>query len=151
MRCPECHHPDTKVTATRLQDDNSVVRRRRRCLHCGYRFSTAETCCTTDLIVIKRDGSRETFEPQKILSALQKTFKKDVRSDESVQQLHQQILQIIREQEKHSMSSQMIGDIVLEQLKQIDPMAYIRFVSIYKNFQTPSDFAFAVQSISPKS
>jgi transcriptional repressor NrdR len=102
----------------------------------------------TDLIVIKRDGSRETFEAQKILSALQKTFKKDVRSDESVRQLHQQIVKIIREQEKHSMSSQMIGDIVLEQLKQTDPMAYIRFVSIYKNFRTPDDFASAAQSIS---
>jgi transcriptional repressor NrdR len=148
MRCPECQHPDTKVTATRLQEEDSVVRRRRRCLHCGYRFSTLETCCTTDLIVIKRDGSRETFEAQKILLALQKTFKKDVRSDESVRQLHEQIVKIIREQEKHSISSQMIGDIVLEQLKQIDPMAYIRFVSIYKNFRTAADFASAAQSIS---
>lgn len=148
MRCPECHHPNTKVTATRLQEEDRVVRRRRRCPQCGYRFSTLETCCTTDLIVIKRDGSRETFEAQKILSALQKTFKRDVRSDESVRQLHEQIIKTIREQGKHSITSQVIGDIVLEQLKQIDPMAYIRFVSIYKNFQTPSDFASAAQSIS---
>ncbi|MDR2377541.1 MAG: transcriptional regulator NrdR [Puniceicoccales bacterium] len=151
MRCPECRHPHTKVTATRLQDEGTVVRRRRRCLHCGYRFSTLENCCVADLVVLKRDGSRETFEPQKILSALKKTFKKDVRSDESIRQLHQRIVQTIRGQEKRPLTSQMIGDIVLEELRRIDPMAYIRFASVYKNFQTPHDFASAAQAISEES
>ncbi|MDR3143503.1 MAG: transcriptional regulator NrdR [Puniceicoccales bacterium] len=151
MRCPECQNPDTKVTATRVQDEDRVVRRRRRCSRCGYRFSTLENCCIADLVVLKRDGSRETFEPQKILSALKKTFKKDARSDEGIRQLHQQIVQIIQGQEKRSLTSRMIGDIVLEQLRQIDPMAYIRFASVYKNFQTPNDFASAVQAISEES
>jgi transcriptional repressor NrdR len=98
--------------------------------------------------VIKRDGSREAFEAQKILSALRKTFKKDARSEESIRQLQQQIVKIIHEQVKRPITSQMIGDIVLVQLKQVDPMAYIRFVSVYKNLQTHSDLLTAVQSIS---
>jgi len=123
------------------------VRRRRRCPHCGCRFSTLETCCAADLIVLKRDGSRESFEPQKILTALQKTFKKDARSDESVRQLHRQIVQHIREQEKRPVTSRMIGDIVLEELRKVDPMACIRFASVYRNFQTPGDFASAARAI----
>lgn len=148
MRCPECQHPDTKVMATRLQENSTVIRRRRCCHYCSYRFSTLETCCISDLVVIKRDGSREAFEAQKILSALRKTFKKDARSEESIRQLQQQIVKIIHEQVKRPITSQMIGDIVLVQLKQVDPMAYIRFVSVYKNLQTHSDLLTAVQSIS---
>jgi transcriptional repressor NrdR len=133
--------------ATRLQENATAIRRRRYCHHCGYRFSTLEAYCVPNLVVNKRDGSHEAFAPQKILSALQKTFKKDACSEESIRQLHQQIIKIIHEQEKRPITSQRIGDIVSEQLKQADPMAYIRFVSVYKNLQTPGDLLSAVQSI----
>ncbi|MDR0445162.1 MAG: hypothetical protein LBG98_02680 [Puniceicoccales bacterium] len=137
--------------ATRLQENAMVIRRRRYCHHCGHRFSTLEACCVPDLVVNKRDGSCEAFAPQKILIALQKTFKKDARSEENIRQLHQQIIKIIYGQEGRPITSQRIGDIVSEQLRQVDPMAYIRFVSVYKDIRTPSDLLSAVQSISQDS
>jgi transcriptional repressor NrdR len=140
VRCPKCDNTDTKVTDTRANQVDLSIKRRRRCLRCGYRFLTIEVVCREDLIVIKRDGKEQEFSSAKIMAGLEKSVNKD---DKSNQKLSLLLLEIVEEIKKHTnkkIASTEIAEIVMKKLKAFDTIAYLRFASIYKDFRVPQEF-----------
>ncbi|HNW55522.1 MAG TPA: transcriptional regulator NrdR [bacterium] len=135
MKCPICYHSDTKVVDSRVATDGLSIRRRRECLKCGFRFSTYEETEILDLQVIKRDGRKEAYSRDKMVSGLRKaTEKRPIDSDQFKQlvNLIERDIQAVRQSE---IISQDIGRIVMKQLKKIDKVAYIRFASVYSDFE----------------
>ena len=130
MRCPYCGNPDTRVIDSRPAEDKSSIRRRRSCDECGRRFTTYEKVETIPLIVIKKDNNREQYERSKIESGvLSACYKRPVPAD--------QIQKTIDEKE---IPSSVIGEIVMDKLKDLDPVAYVRFASVYREFKDASTF-----------
>ncbi|MDR1366627.1 MAG: transcriptional regulator NrdR [Puniceicoccales bacterium] len=140
MKCPECNHVDTKVTDTRISADHTSIRRRRKCLQCGYRFSTVEVYCKMELLVIKRSGREEEFDADKIVCGLRRAIRSDEFSERKIDKIMQNISRNIFTNYSKKVSTETIGQIVMEELKQIDPIAYLRFVSIHKNFHEANEF-----------
>lgn len=140
MWCPKCNHAETKVTDTRISSDHLGIRRRRKCLSCGYKFSTVETYCKTVTIVEKRDGKEEEFDSDKIISSLKKAIKHDENLDNKISILLSKILSDLDVDNEKRIQSLKIGQVVMENLKQLDPIAYLRFASIYKDFQATHQF-----------
>lgn len=138
MYCPKCQHKETKVIDSRLSDDGTSVRRRRECLACGYRFTTYETQQIMDLWVIKRDGSKQLYDREKLQRALRMAFgKRKVGT--------QLVAEIVREIEvsisgAKEVSAQEIGEKILCLLKDRDELAYIRFASVYNVFESVDEF-----------
>ncbi|MDR0590834.1 MAG: transcriptional regulator NrdR [Puniceicoccales bacterium] len=140
MKCPRCSSTDTKVTDTRAVQDQISIRRRRKCNVCGHKFSTMEIYCRPELVVIKRDGAEEDFDDEKIIQGLQKAIKSDGTSGRKIEVIMQNILGNIREHFFQKIPSKEIGRIVMEELKRIDPIAYLRFASVCKNFHKTDEF-----------
>ncbi len=140
MQCPRCHHVETKVTDSRDVDNNSAIRRRRECLWCGVRFTTFERVWFTELMVVKKDGTKEFYNRDKLKKAIMLAFAK--RDKVSVEEVHNLIsnLEVQRLEQWNEISSQKIGEDVVEALKDLDFVAYIRFASVYKKFQSIDDF-----------
>ncbi len=136
MRCPYCGSDDIKVLETR--ESGGTIRRRRECLSCGKRFTTYERIETTPIVVVKKDGRREQFDPQKILRGILKACEKRPVSREDIEK----IVEIIQEKlmGREEVSSQEIGELVMEELKKLDKVAYIRFASVYKEFKDVKEF-----------
>jgi len=135
MKCPVCHFEDTKVIDSRSSTDGFLIRRRRECLKCSFRFSTYEEMEILDLTVLKRDGRREAYSRDKILNGLRKALEKRGISEEKFKQLVHCIerdLQIINKEE---IESSKIGEIVIKNLKKIDKLAYIRYASVCQSFE----------------
>ncbi len=135
MRCPKCGYPDTRVLDTRLAKNNASIRRRRECLDCEYRFSTVEEVLRENLRVIKVDGSREDFDRNKILNGIRKAT--DGRPVE-MERIDMMVTEIIDRLEKRFLSeipSRAIGEEVMNQLRHIDELAYVRFAIAYKNIR----------------
>ncbi|MDR2200876.1 MAG: transcriptional regulator NrdR [Puniceicoccales bacterium] len=147
MKCPQCGCMDTKVTDTRTAPDHGSIRRRRRCEICGHKFSTVEVYCRTALVVIKRNGSEEDFDGEKIAQGLQKAIKSDGAKERKIEILMQNILRHIREHYSKKIPTETIGQIVMEELKRIDPIAYLRFTSVYKNFREAYEFEEEVRNL----
>jgi transcriptional repressor NrdR len=142
---------DSKVTDTRAASDENLIRRKRLCLGCGYKFFTNEVVCTEYPVVVKRNGREEEFEREKIRIGLMKAFKKCAGAEEKVDQIfHKTISQIVSKY-PNKISSETIGSIVMDLLKADDAVAYLRFASVYKNFKTADDFAYEFEKISPQS
>lgn len=139
MKCPKCGNSDTKVIDSRVIEDNQAIRRRRECEYCSYRFSTFERKWWLELTVIKKDGSRELYDKSKIKKALILAFAKRQISSDKIDTIISQ-LEGDRSKKKDEISSSEIGDDILALLKTIDPVAYVRFASVYKNFDTLDDF-----------
>lgn len=142
MRCPNCGSNDNKVVDSRTNDNANSIRRRRECLKCGKRFTSYETIERVSLLVVKRDGSRQSFDPQKIKNGiLSSTGKRPVsmkQIDEMVERIEMNIAnKAIGEQE---IASSVIGDMVMEELKKVDEVAYIRFAAVYRQFKDISTF-----------
>lgn len=140
MRCPKCGHMDTKVVDSRSADEGKVIRRRRECERCTYRFSTLERLVVTDLVVIKRDGSKELYERSKLRKAFILAFAKRDFSAEKIDELIA-TLETQRSGLGKEIASAQIGEDVMTLLQQEDPVAFIRFASVYKKFDTVDDFA----------
>ena len=150
MKCPLCGCPDTQVKDSRPSEDDTMIRRRRECVKCHARFTTAETVQLRDLIVIKRNGTRVPFERDKLAhSILLALRKRDIQFDE-VDQLVNSIVRRLEQLGENEIKSTEIGTFVMEALLQLDKVAYIRYASVYKNFEEPKDFEDFVNKLTGK-
>jgi transcriptional repressor NrdR len=147
MLCPKCHSLDDKVIDSRLSKEGHSIRRRRECLTCQNRFTTYEEIERIEILVVKRDGRRENFDHQKILSSLVKACEKRPISLEIMEKAIAQILQNLESLQRHEISTKLIGDQVIEQLRNIDPIAYVRYASVYRAFQEVGEFLEEIQSL----
>ncbi|MFO7246153.1 MAG: transcriptional regulator NrdR [Thermaerobacter sp.] len=134
MRCPFCRFDESRVLDSRPVEDGSVIRRRRECERCGERFTTYERVELTPLLVIKKDGRREPFDRQKILAGLITACEKRPVSLERLEQLAAQVERELRGRPEREVESKEIGDLVMERLRHIDEIAYVRFASVYLEF-----------------
>jgi transcriptional repressor NrdR len=140
MRCPFCKSDDTKVTDSRATDDGNAIRRRRECLQCGRRFTTYEMVEEVQLVVIKKDGSRELFDRNKILNGLLRACNKRMVTMKQLEDIVAKVERTIRNSLVQEIPSVKIGEIVLDELKAIDQVAYIRFASVYRQFADLDSF-----------
>ena len=147
MRCPFCKHADTKVTDSRATDDGRAIRRRRECQHCGRRFTTYEMVEEAPLIVIKRDGSRELFDRSKILNGLLRACNKRMVTRQQLDDIVNRVERNIRNALMQEVTSEKIGEMVLDELKSIDEVAYIRFASVYRKFADLDSFMAELQHL----
>ena len=140
MKCPYCDNLDSKVIDSRLTDDNESIRRRRECERCFKRFTTYERIETQPVAVIKKDGTRQPFNRNKILDGLIRACIKRNISAKSLEKVVNEIETEIKNTPANEISSREIGDLVLKHLKAIDKVAYIRFASVYKQFDSLKEF-----------
>jgi len=139
VRCPWCSVNDDRVVDSRLTDEGAAIRRRRECLSCGRRFTTFERVDELPLVVVKRSGEREPFDRTKLVAGVQAASKNRPVSDEDLEELAQAVEDAVRLMGSEP-STQQVGMAVLEQLKGLDEVAYVRFASVYKGFEEPGDF-----------
>jgi transcriptional repressor NrdR len=139
MRCPYCNSENSKTLETRDSPDNAT-RRRRECISCAKRFTTYEYVETVELMVRKKDGRLERFDVNKIIRGLQKACEKRPVSMDQINDLAGKIRQDLMLKDADEVASREIGDIVIKHLKNVDRIAYIRFASVYKQFEEPDDF-----------
>ena len=140
MKCPYCAHPESKVVDSRPTDENASIRRRRECLSCGKRFTTYETVESVPLVVVKKDGSRESFDRHKILIGLVKACEKRPVSLQTLENATSDIEQQLLNSLSREVKSELIGELVMDALKDIDQVAYVRFASVYRQFQDIDSF-----------
>ena len=140
MKCPFCNYEDTKVVDSRSQDDNTSIRRRRLCEKCGKRFTTYERIDTIPMTVIKRDGTREVFDKEKLLRGIMKSCNKRNVSVDQMERLVDDIENVIMNSMKREVESKEIGNMVMDRLKDIDEVAYVRFASVYRQFKDINTF-----------
>lgn len=140
MKCPFCDHLGTKVLDSRAANDNKSIRRRRECEKCMRRFTTFEMVEETPLMVIKKDGSREEFNRDKILRGLVRACEKRPVSVDQLEQIVSEVEMRVRNMAKPEVDSREIGELVMEQLYPVDEVAYIRFASVYRQFKDISMF-----------
>ncbi len=138
MKCPYCGSEDSKVTNKR--DSPEGIRRRRECLKCKKRFTTYEKIEKSDLYVIKKSGEREKFDINKLESGIQKAFEKRPVSKEKIDIMIRNIEEQIRKKGKKEINSSIIGNLVSRKIKKLDKVAYIRFASVYRDFEDINDF-----------
>jgi transcriptional repressor NrdR len=146
MRCPKCGSRDDKVIDSRQSRDSSSIRRRRECLDCGYRFTTYEEIERTDLRVIKRDRTHEPFDRRKLATSIAKALEKRSVSLITLEQLVDEIVHELETGGREVMSSA-IGSKVLEKLRAIDEVAYLRYASVHQRFQNVDEFADAIHAL----
>jgi transcriptional repressor NrdR len=141
MRCPFCKDNNDKVIDSRESTDAFIIRRRRECLACGRRFTTRERIDETPLRVVKKDESREEFDRRKILGGMITACQKRAVSMQALEEITQRIEEKLLDGPEREVSSRTIGSMVMKELKKLDKVAYVRFASVYKNFESPEDFA----------
>ena len=140
MKCPYCGNPDTKVIDSRPTDDFSRIRRRRECIECGKRFTTYETVETFPIVVIKKDGSRELFNREKLINGLLRACEKRPVDLGTLENAVDRIEQKIQNSMIREIKSDYIGELALGELSTIDEVAYIRFASVYRRFKDVNSF-----------
>src|SRR3989344_4671554 len=148
MRCPYCRNDETKVVDKR--DTGGVNRRRRECLKCEKRFTTYERVDLVDLFVVKKDGTREGFDREKLKRGVLKACEKRPVSSEDIEKTVNEIEGYLRKREKTEVNSKIIGEMVMKKLKNLDKVAYIRFASVYKEFADIDDFKEELKSLEKK-
>ena len=147
MRCPACNYKETKVNDSRVSADGSNIRRRRECCKCGFRFSTLEEIEILDLVVVKRDGRRESYNREKITNGLRRALEKRSYTNEAFISLIHSIERDIQKKRKHEIKSEEIGEIIMNRLKSFDKVAYIRFASVYRSFEDVESFKKEVEGL----
>ena len=140
MKCPFCGDQDSKVVDSRHSEDGQSIRRRRECLKCQRRFTTYEIVESLPIIVVKRNGARQSFDRNKIVSSMMRAFDKRKVDAADLDRIATEIEQTIQNSLVREISSDKIGEMVMERLKPLDEVAYIRFASIYHRFQDASSF-----------
>lgn len=148
MRCPHCGHQDTQVRDSRPTEDNTAIRRRRYCTQCGERFTTFERVQLRELAVIKRSGRRVPFDRDKLTRSLQIALRKRPVDQEQIERLVSGIVRKLESQGENEIASHKVGESVMEELRKLDPVAYVRFASVYKNFREARDFETVLGEIS---
>ena len=150
MKCPFCGRENTKVFDSRPADDNSSIRRRRQCDACGKRFTTYEKVETIPLIVIKKDDNREPYDRDKIQGGILRSCHKRPVSANQITELIEEIETQIFNMEEKEISSSTIGEIVMDKLKDVDQVAYVRFASVYREFKDVNTFMNEIKKILDK-
>ncbi len=150
MRCPRCTTKDTKVIDSRISKNELSIRRRRQCVKCEYRFNTIEEVIRDDIVVIKRDGRRESFDRSKILAGIRRACEKRPIDLEQIDMLISDIMNAIESEFDYEMPSQAIGENIMTRLKNIDHIAYVRFASVYKDFRDLADLENEISSLKQK-
>lgn len=145
MRCPYCHSIEDKVVDSRLANGDTVIRRRRECLSCNQRFTTYEKIEEINIRVIKRNGDKEQYDREKIISGLKKAFEKREITLSDIEKIVDEIEEELKEMPGAEIKSEEIGKIILGKLRQIDEVAYLRFASVYKGFEEASEFSREVE------
>lgn len=150
MRCPKCGCQDDKVIDSRASREGATIRRRRECIACGYRFTTYEEIERAGLVVVKRDNRREEFSKEKLLSGLRKACQKRPVSPKAIEDLVERIVNDISDRYEREVPAEEIGRQVMEGLREVDEVAYVRFASVYRRFQEATDFVHEVQKLESK-
>lgn len=140
MRCPYCNQPESKVIDSRPTEESNSIRRRRECLGCGKRFTTYETVENVPLVVVKKDGSRQSFDRQKILNGLVKACEKRPVPLDTLENVVNDIEQHLLNTMDKEIPSDRVGELVMDALREIDQVAYVRFASVYRQFQDIDTF-----------
>ena len=140
MKCPYCSNPESKVVDSRPADEGSSIRRRRECLECHRRFTTYETMESLPLVVIKKDGSRQTFDKSKLLGSMIKACEKRSVPMATLERVADEIEQSLQNEMEREVSSAEIGELVMERLRAVDEVAYVRFASVYRQFRDINTF-----------
>lgn len=148
MRCVQCGSLQDKVLDSRTSKDGTSIRRRRECLKCGYRYTTYEQIERTELRVIKRDGTRESLNREKLMGGLVKACEKRPVSMDRLDRAVDEILADLHKDHLSEVPSSTIGAKVMDKLHQIDPVAYVRYVSVYRQFEDVNEFIQEIQSLS---
>ena len=148
MRCPSCGSLDTQVKDSRPTEDSAAIRRRRVCLACNFRFTTFERVQLRELTVIKRNGRRVPFDRDKLARSLSIALRKRPVEPERIEQLVSKIVRELESLGESEVSSETIGETVMEHLRSLDDVAYVRFASVYRNFREPKDFRQALDELS---
>ena len=147
MLCPFCQEAESKVIDSRSSEDGSVIRRRRECAVCRKRFTTYERIEERPLLVIKKDGSREQFDRSKILNGIMRACEKRPVSSDSIEKLIDSIEADLRDYNDREISSRIIGEIVMDKLRELDEVAYVRFASVYRQFTDLNGFIKAIEQL----
>ena len=140
MKCPFCGHPESKVIESRPADENASIRRRRECLACGKRFTTYETVESLPIVVIKKDGSRQSFDRQKVLRGMIRACEKRPVSLAELERIADEIEQELQNSMEREIRTADIGEKVMERLRSVDQVAYVRFASVYRQFKDIDTF-----------
>ena len=140
MKCPFCGDQESKVVDSRHSEDNQSIRRRRECARCQRRFTTYEIVETLPIIVVKRNGSRQSFDRNKIINSMMRAFDKRKVDVNDLERIATEIEQTIQNSLEREITTDKLGEMVMERLKPVDEVAYIRFASIYHRFQDASSF-----------
>lgn len=140
MRCPKCTSIEDKVIDSRISKEGNTIRRRRECLECGHRFSTTESLIRDGMVVIKRDGRREEFDREKLVHAVRAACHKRPVDLEQIAMLVEDVVDVLEAQYESEIPSAAIGEGVMQRLRVIDQVAYVRFASVYKEFRDVSEF-----------
>lgn len=140
MKCPFCGHPESKVIDSRPADENASIRRRRECLACGKRFTTYETVESLPIVVIKKDGSRQSFDRQKILRGMIRACEKRPVSLAELERIADEIEQELQNSMEREIRTADVGEKVMDRLRKVDQVAYVRFASVYRQFKDIDTF-----------
>jgi transcriptional repressor NrdR len=140
MKCPVCYFEDTKVVDSRVAPDGLSIRRRRECLKCNFRFSTYEEIEILDLMVVKRDGRKESYSREKMVRGLKKSLEKRPITEDKFKKLVHSIERDLQILKKNEITTEQIGQIIMKHLKKVDQVAYIRFASVYQSFKDAQEF-----------
>ena len=147
MHCPYCQHTDTRVIDSRVSEDGATIRRRRECEACGERFSTLETVELKLPAIIKNDGSREAFDARKVRVGFDRALQKRPVSEEQIEAAVRAVVRAARMSGERELPSRRIGEFVMEQLRKLDHVGYVRFASVYRSFEDVADFREEIEKL----
>ena len=147
MRCPFCHHKDSKVLDSRATEEGASIRRRRECTKCSRRFTTYERLDQVPFMIVKKDGRREAFSRDKILNGVLRACEKRPISPDQIEKMIDDIEKHVRNTTEREITSNEVGEIVMERLKELDEVAYVRFASVYRQFKDINSFMSELQQL----
>lgn len=151
MKCPHCTNGDSKVIESRDAGDGDAIRRRRECLNCQHRYTTYERVERPNLAIVKKDGARELFDRNKLFAAIHRSVGKFLTSDVEIEQIVGRVEDALYEKGESELPSRQIGDLVLDELAARNPLAYVRFASVYREFKTLDEFDDALKYVRSRS
>ena len=150
MKCIYCEHPESKVIDSRPTDEGTVIRRRRECLKCGKRFTTYEKVEEIMFMVVKKDGSRELFNRSKVRNGIINACKKRPITTDQIEKIVDDIERGLNNMMEKEISSTVIGEVILDNLKELDEVAYVRFASVYRQFEDVDTFIREIEKLNHK-
>jgi transcriptional repressor NrdR len=150
MRCPKCGSQEDRVVDSRASREGATIRRRRECAACTHRFTTYEEVERDQLVVLKRDGRREEFSKEKLHAGLRKACQKRPISPKAIEDLVEKIVDAVTNKFEREVPAEFIGKMVMDGLREIDDVAYVRFASVYRRFQEATDFVHEVKKLEAK-